>query len=152
MGSAVHYDEQVGVSAPLHFGVWEDRVSTAIYNGRKGDLIDLSAVPVHDTPEGAWMQALPASAAMLVRGPSNPPTIAKPIAGSGSSKWSIKQPDFATPPAARIRTRVRLRREGLREHRATGDMRVLLVGPSAVAWLLPHEGVDEVHAVTTSTT
>ena len=152
VGSAVHYDEQVGVSAPLHFGVWEDRVSTAIYNGRKGDLIDLfGRFAFHDTPEGAWMQALPASAAMLVRGPSNPPTIAKPIPGVGLLQVVPMRPDFATPPAARIRTESEFGEKVYVEHGGTGDVRVLLVGPSAVAWLLPHEGVDEVQAVTAAT-
>jgi hypothetical protein len=152
-GSKVDLDSETGVASAFHLGVWEERVSAFIHHGRQADLVQLfRRFAFHDTPEGPWMQARPGADAVLVRDESHPPCIAKPIRTLGLLQVHPMHPRFETPPRASIRaesdagTRVYVERGG------TGDTRVLLVGPTAVSRLLPHEGVEEAKAVSEAAT
>jgi hypothetical protein len=147
-GSKVDVDSTTGVAAAFHLGVWEDRVSAFLYHGRQSDLVQLFRRFVfHDTPEGPWMQARSGADAVLVRDGSHPACIAKPIRTLGLLQVNQMHPRFETPPRASIRAESDAGTQVYLERGPTGDTRMLVVGPTAVSRLLPHEGVDETKAV-----
>lgn len=148
-GSTVHKDPHTGVSDVFRLGVWEDRVSAFMYGGRQSDLVELFArFGFHHTPEGPWMRVLPGKRAALVRDQSHAPCIAKPIPTLGLLEVRRLHADFARPPAASLRTESESGDEVYVEHGGTGDMRVLLLGPTTMSRLYPHEGVSEARATT----
>lgn len=147
-GSTIREESETGVSSDFHFAVWEDRVSAFLYHGRQSDLVQLFArFAFYDTPEGPWMRAHPGTDAALVGDDTHPPCVAKPIRTLGLLQVHKLRPRFATPPGASIRTESEAGTKVYVEHGATRDMRVLLVGPTTVTRLLPHEGVEEAKAV-----